>query len=109
MNKYESVIIMKPDLSEEERKNVLDKYTKLLKDFSSREVNVEDLGKKKLAYEIKGHKEGCYAVYSFYGQSENISQLERHYRLDDNVIKFMTVIQEERVYDENNEENEEEY
>ena len=91
MNKYESIIIIKPTLTEEETKDTINKYKENFEKFSNQPVKVEDLGKKKLAYEIQGNKEGSYAVFTFYGKPEDISETERQYRIDDNVMKFMTV------------------
>lgn len=91
MNKYESVIIIKPTLTDEETKDTINKYKENFEKFSNQPVKVEDLGKKKLAYEIQGNKEGNYAVFTFYGKPEDISETERQYRIDDNVMKFMTV------------------
>lgn len=99
MNKYESVIIMKPTMSDEERKNQLKKYKEFLEQFSSRPVTIEDLGKKRLAYEVKNNKEGYYAIFNFYGKTEDIVDLERKYRIDDNVLKFITVRQEQELED----------
>ena len=69
----------------------MNKYKENFEKFSNQPVKVEDLGKKKLAYEIQGNKEGSYAVFTFYGKPEDISETERQYRIDDNVMKFMTV------------------
>lgn len=91
MNKYESVIIIKPTLKDKEIKDTINKYKENFEKLSNQPVKVEDMGKKKLAYEIQGNKEGHYAVYTFYGKNEDISDIERNYRIDDNVMKFITV------------------
>ncbi len=91
MNKYESVIIIKPTLKDKEIKDTINKYKENFEKFSNQPVKVEDMGKKKLAYEIQGNKEGHYAIYTFYGKNEDISDIERNYRIDDNVMKFITV------------------
>ena len=91
MNKYESVIIIKPILKEDEIKETISKYKEKFEKLSNHPVKVEDMGKKKLAYEIQGNKEGHYAVYTFFGKNEDISDIERNYRIDDNVMKFITV------------------
>ena len=52
---------------------------------------VEELGKKRLAYEVKKNKEGYYVVINFEANPELISELERNYRIMDEVIKFITV------------------
>lgn len=107
MNKYESVIIMKPNLTEEEKNNKLDEYKKMFEGFSKKDVEVEDLGLKKLAYEIQKNKEGRYAVFKFYSNPENISEVERHYRIDEDVMKFITVKEEEECEEYESEEDEE--
>lgn len=107
MKKYESVIIVKPTEDENKIKEITNKYESILSDFTNRKVEVESLGTRKLAYQIQGFNEGNYMIFKFYGNNENIIELERQYRIDDDVIKFMTVIEEHYVED-NNEENEEE-
>ena len=99
MNKYESVIIIRQLLTEDETKETINRYKKMYENFSNRPVEVEDLGKKKLAYEIQGNKEGHYVIFNFYAKSEDISEVERNYRIDDNVMKFITVRQEMEAED----------
>lgn len=91
MNKYESIIIMKPTLNEDTRKEELNNYKEYLETLSNKPVKVEDLGIRRLAYPIRDNKEGYYAIFNFYGKTENISELERKYRTDENVIKFIVV------------------
>ena len=52
---------------------------------------VNELGKKKLAYEIKKNKEGYYVVYDFEAKPSLIAELERNYRITDEVLKFIVV------------------
>ena len=52
---------------------------------------VDDLGKRKLAYEVKKQKEGYYQVFNFEANPELIKELERNYRITDEIIKFMTI------------------
>ena len=108
MRKYENVIIVSPKISEEERNETLEKYKKMLEGFSKKEVKLEDLGEKKLAYEIQKQKTGFYAVYYFYAEPNDITELERNYRIDDNIMKFMTIRLEEEEEFSNEEEEEEE-
>lgn len=106
MNRYESVIIINPKLEEKEIKETIEKYQKMMKGFSKRDVIIEELGEKKLAYEIQKNKTGYYVVFNFCSKLKNISELERNFRMDDNVMKFIVVRQEKQEYEE---ENEEEY
>ena len=94
MNKYESVVIINPNLEAEATKGVVDKISDLINKNGT--VNsVEELGKKKLAYEIKKFSEGNYIVLKFEAKPEFITELERVYRITDEVIKFIVVKEEE--------------
>lgn len=90
MNKYESVIIVNPNLSENEQKEIQKKYEKIITENGILK-KTDVLGIKKLAYQIRNNKEGYYLVFCFESQSSFISELERKYRIDDNVMKFITV------------------
>lgn len=94
MNKYESVIIIDPNIDEEGTKSLVQKFTDLINNDGKLE-KVEELGKRKLAYEIQKNKEGYYVVFYFEANPGLISELERNYRITDEVIKFMTIKVEE--------------
>ena len=94
MNKYESVIIINPNLDEEATKSVITKFSDLI-NTDGKVEKVEELGKKKLAYEVKKNTEGYYTVYYFEANPSLIAELERNYRITDEVIKFMTIKNEE--------------
>ena len=93
MNKYESVVIIDPAVEEDKVKELSQKFTDIINNDGKVE-KVEDLGKKKLAYEVKKFKEGFYAVFYFEANADLIAELERNYRITDEVIKFMTVKQD---------------
>lgn len=90
MNKYESVIIINPSVDEEGVKSLVAKFTDLI-NTDGKVEKVDDLGKRKLAYEVKKQKEGYYQVFNFEANPELIKELERNYRITDQVIKFMTI------------------
>ena len=94
MNQYESIIIVNPNLDEAGLKALEEKFTGLINENGKLE-NVENMGKKKLAYEIKKHKEGNYVVINFEANPELIKELERIYRITDEVIKFIVVRKDE--------------
>ena len=94
MNKYESVIIINPNVDEAGIKALEEKFTGLI-NANGKVESVENMGKKKLAYEIKKNKEGFYVVFKFEANPELITELERVYRITDEVIKFIVVKEEE--------------
>ena len=93
MNKYESVVIINPTVEEESMKALLSKFTDIInKDGKVEKVDMQ--GKKKLAYEVKKNAEGFYVVFYFEANTNLIAELERNYRITDEVIKFMTIKQD---------------
>ena len=94
MNKYESVIIINPNLEAESIKALVEKFSNLINN-NGKVDSVEEIGKKKLAYEIKKNKEGYYIVFKFEANPELITELERVYRITDEVIKFIVIKEEE--------------
>ena len=94
MNKYESVIIINPSVEEEGIKALIAKYTDLINNEGKVE-SVDEIGKKRLAYEIMKNKEGYYTVFNFEAKPDLIAELERNYRIDDSIMKFITIRKED--------------
>ena len=90
MTKYESVVIVSPNVDEEGLKALEEKFTGLINENGKVET-VESMGKRKLAYEIKKFTEGIYLVFNFEAKPEFIRELERVYRITDEVLKYMTI------------------
>lgn len=94
MNKYESVVIINPNVDEAGLKALEEKFTGLINENGKVE-SVENMGKKRLAYEIKKFKEGTYMLFNFESNPDSIKELERVYRITDDVIKFIVVRKED--------------
>lgn len=90
MNKYESVIIINPTVDEEKMKALVSRYTDLINSDGKVE-KVDELGKKTLAYKVKKFEEGFYTVFHFEANPSLITELERNFRITDEIIKFMTI------------------
>lgn len=87
---YETVVIFSPD--EAKAKKDIKKYTKIMQDcYPHTKIKVEDMGERKLAYEIKENRTGYYVVFTWKGTPENVADLERQFRINDNVLKFITI------------------
>ncbi|MDY6206081.1 MAG: 30S ribosomal protein S6 [Prevotella sp.] len=92
MNHYETVFILTPVLSDEQMKETVAKFKKLLQDNGVEEfLNEEIWGMKKLAYSIQKKNSGFYCLFEFKANPEVINILETGYRRDEKVIRFMTV------------------
>lgn len=89
---YESIFILRSSLADEEAEAVIEKMKNVLTKHGATIVKAENWGKKKLAYEIKHDRRGTYILLQFESAQETVvSELERLYRLEDSVIKFLTV------------------
>lgn len=93
MNKYESIIILQPSLDEQGVKSLVKKFTDLI-EKNGKVQEVQEMGKKKLAYEIQKQKEGHYILFNFDAEPSSIAELERNYKITDEVIKFIVVKKE---------------
>ena len=89
--KYETLFIVRPELSEEETTKVWDRVDGVLARLNGREIKRESWGKRKLAYEIRKNKKGVYLYLLYLGGNELVAELERNLRLLDDVLKFQTV------------------
>ena len=94
MNKYESIIIVNPNTDEAGIKALEEKFTGLINENGKVE-SVENMGKKKLAYDIKKNKEGTYMLFNFEAKPDSIEELERVYRITDEILKFIVVRKED--------------
>lgn len=90
MNKYESIIIINPSLEEDGVKTLINRFSDLI-NSNGKVESVEEMGKRKLAYEIKKNKEGYYVQFNFKADPTLITELERNYRITDEVIKFIVI------------------
>lgn len=91
MNNYESVCILNPNCTNEQIAEIIVQLEDLIKGFTTQPITIENLGKKKLAYEIRKNNEGIYLLTRFFAKIPVISELERFYRLNEKVLKFLTV------------------
>ena len=94
MNKYETVFIINPSVEDAGVKSLIQKFSDLINSDGKVE-KVDELGKKKLAYEIKKNSEGNYVAIDFEANPNLIAELERVYRITDEVMKFITIRKDE--------------
>jgi len=97
MRRYETIIIIDPDLSDEGRAPVIDRVTELIPQFDGTLILVDDWGAKNLAYEIKKKTRGYYVRVDYCGNGALVNEIERFFRIDDRVLKFMTVLLDKDV------------
>ena len=91
MQFYESIFIVRPTLSDEDTAKIIDKMKGVLERTGASLLRFENWGKKKLAYEVKRERKGTFVYLTFHSPGPAVAELERSYRLEDSVLKFLTV------------------
>lgn len=102
MNKYENVVIVDPKLDEEALSKVIDRFTKLINKHG-KVFSVENNGLQELAYEIQKNKDAYYVIFTFESNPDFIEELQRNYRITDEILKFLVIKIDEIVVKEKKE------
>lgn len=92
MRHYETVFIADPDISADVQTNLFDKARTLISDNAGDLIEFDEWGNKRLAYEIRKKQRGHYVRLDYCGSGETVSSLENAFRIDERVLKFMTVL-----------------
>jgi small subunit ribosomal protein S6 len=99
VREYEFTFVVQPELSDEGVDAISTRFEGVLSQHGSEKLYYEDWGRRRLAYEIKNFQKGHYRVLHFLSDGQVIPELERAARLDDSVLRFLTVLVEEDVDD----------
>jgi len=97
LRRYETVMIVPVDLPDDEITGLIERYRSIITNNKGMVIKVEKWGKRKLAYEIRKHNKGFYMLIDFAGQSATVVELERNLKIDDKILKFMTVKKDDQV------------
>jgi len=97
MRRYESVWVVQGDLPDEDVKSTIDKFSRIISAAGGTLVGLDDWGRRKLAYKIKGATRGYYLLADFAGTPATVKELERNYRIDDRIIRYHTVKKADKV------------
>jgi len=91
LKRYEVVVIVKSDLTEENITALIDRFQAIITDRKGVIAKVDKWGKRRLAYEINKQKDAFYFLIDFAGDGPIVAELERNFKIDDRILKFMTV------------------
>lgn len=93
--RYETIFITPADIPDEELQSLIERYSAIITGRKGILVKVEKWGKRKLAYEIKKHLRGYYILLDFAGQTDVVNEMERNFKIDDKILKYMTIKKED--------------
>ena len=92
MHEYETVFILDPGLDENQVNEEVEKTQALITSHGGKIVDVQRWGRKRLAYEINRKRDGVYTLLKYEASGDVVKELERRLRLDENVMRVLTVI-----------------
>ena len=91
INSYETICIIKPDLNEDSLAKIVEEYQLMLVDKGAQNIITQNRGRRHLKYIMKKFKDGIYVQMNYDANGEIISVLERAMKIDERVLRFMTV------------------
>ena len=94
MNKYELTVVVNAKIEDDVRVSTVEKVKEYVARYGGTVTNVDEWGKKRLAYEIQKMKEGFYYFIQFEADATAPAEIERHVRIMENVIRYLCVRQE---------------
>lgn len=97
MRRYESVWVLNGDLPDEEVKSAIDKFSRIISSQGGTLVGLEEWGRRKLSYKVQATIRGYYVLADFAGSPETVKELERNYRIDDRIIRYITTKKSDKV------------
>jgi small subunit ribosomal protein S6 len=92
MRRYETIFIVDPDVSDEQRGSIFTRLEELFTQYGGLQVARDEWGVKKLAYEIRKRSRGFYVWLDYCGDGPLVDEIERSFRIDDKILKFMTIV-----------------
>lgn len=92
MRAYETMYILRPELEEEARKALVERFNKIITDNGGEIVKAAELGTRRLAYEINKFKQGFYVQLNYKAEPAVPQELERILRISDDVIRILTTV-----------------
>jgi small subunit ribosomal protein S6 len=91
MRQYEVMYVLRPDLEEEKVKANVARYKEIVTNYGGEVTNLQEMGKRRLAYEIDKFREGYYVLMNFKANSDAVAEAERLMKINDDVIRFLFV------------------
>jgi small subunit ribosomal protein S6 len=99
VREYETTFIVQPEISDEGAKDILSRLDEILARQGAIRLLLDDMGKRKLAYDIRKFQKGHYYQLSYLDGGKVVPEIERALRLDDSVLRFLTVQANDSVTD----------
>ena len=91
MTKYEIMYIIRPDIEEEAQTNLIERFNNILTENGAEIEKVDEMGKRRLAYEVKNYRDGYYIVVNFTGGQQAVDEFDRQAKFTEDIVRHMVV------------------
>lgn len=98
MRQYETAFLITPKLEEEEAKKLIEKMAEVVKKKKGKMVNIENWGKRRLAYPIASLDEAIYVFFHYTGEPDIPQELQRRFRQTETIIRYLTLRKEAQTH-----------
>ncbi|NPV42579.1 MAG: 30S ribosomal protein S6 [Firmicutes bacterium] len=95
MRNYETLFIIDPNLDEEAIKNLIEKFKGLIETNGGEITNLDEWGKRRLAYKVENLTEGYYVLINFKGEPAVAQDLERVFKITEGIVRYLIIRNEE--------------
>jgi len=95
LRKYETIYVIRPEQEDDKYTEIIEKYKSLIENNGGEITNIDKWGKRRLAYEIAHLKEGFYVVVKFNAEPQVAEELDRVYKISDEIIRHIIVREDE--------------
>lgn len=92
MRRYETIVIMDPDISDDDRGSLVTRILEIMAQKNGTLLEQDDWGVKRLAYDIRKKIRGYYVRFDYCGMGDLVDEIERFFRINDKFLKYMTVV-----------------
>jgi len=96
MRKYEIMYIIRPDIDEEAQTALVERFNSILTDNGAEIDKVEEMGKKRFAYEINDYRDGYYVLINFAGTEEAINEFDRLAKFSEDIVRHLIVREDDQ-------------
>ncbi|WLR50848.1 30S ribosomal protein S6 [Bacillus tianshenii] len=95
MRNYEIMYIIRPNIEDDAKKELMERFHGILTNNGAEIEKVDEMGKRRLAYEINDYKDGIYVVVNFKATTEAVNEFDRLAKISDDIIRHITIKEEE--------------
>ncbi len=95
MRKYEAMYIIRPNIDDESKKALVERFDNILTENGAEITESKDWGKRRLAYEIKDYREGYYHIVKFVAKPEAVQEFDRLIKINEDIIRHIVVKEDE--------------